>query len=84
MRLLSLLTCAFAAEDYPSYNFCRVFDPRDYEKIIPDMGLQNAWPKNDGINPDYQDKGGFSKRATFTTEVTSNKGISREIVQLGF
>ena len=39
------------------------------------MGLQNAWPKNDGINPDYQDKGGFSKPATFTTAVIPNKAI---------
>ena len=44
-------------QEYPSYNFCRVFDPAEYERIIPDMGLQNAWPKNDGINPDYVDKG---------------------------
>lgn len=61
MRFLGLISCVFAAEEYPSYNFCRVFDPADYASIIPDMGLQNAWPKNDGINPDYVDKGGCSE-----------------------
>ena len=59
IALLIELSCAKSAkEDYPSYNFCKVFDPADYAKIIPDMGLfKDSWPRNDGINPDYVDKG---------------------------
>ena len=60
MKLFALVGVIFAAtldDTNPSYNLCRVFDPSEFERIIPDIGLGDAWLRNDGINPDYQDKG---------------------------
>jgi len=46
--------------DYPSYNLCKIFDEDMFAKMLPDMGLENAWPKNTE-NPDYVEKGEIVK-----------------------
>merc|ERR1711935_811232 len=55
--LLGLSSAALAAPDNPSHHFCALYgyEPVPYEKIVPDLNLDDAWPsvKNEG----YVEKG---------------------------
>ena len=54
--LWAIVSARALDEEYPSHKFCVLYgyEPVPYEKILPDMGLTNAWPKS--VNRNYVPK----------------------------
>ena len=80
MRLLVLWAAVSARaldEEYPSHKFCALYgyEPVPYEKILPDMGLLNAWPKV--ANRNYVPKVSVQKKYGSKILVGSNSYIER-------